>query len=350
MRVSAPIVAGAKTVGTVAIETPLRPLIADIALLALLGAALGAGVYAGAHFLPMRALRRASGELGETQAALRQQVAKTDAALQEARIERGRAELANRAKSEFLANMSHELRTPLNAVIGFAELMKNRAAGPLSDEYADYAGDIQGSGQHLLAIVNDILDIAKLESGMMRLNPETVDLRELLTDCVGTVYMRAAAAGIRIAIDADPAHALHAVLDLTRVRQVLLNLLSNAVKFTPDAGRVAVSVREEAGWWVIAVADTGVGMNEEEVELAFLPFRQIDNSYARRFQGTGLGLPLARALAELHGGSLVLASAPGKGTTATLRLPRDPLGGAAGDGGKDGAGAETRGGRASLAA
>jgi PAS domain S-box-containing protein len=236
------------------------------------------------------------------------------------------AEEASRVKSEFLANMSHELRTPLNAIIGFSEMLEQQAFGPLGDaRNNEYIGDILHSGRHLLAIVNDILDLAKIEAGHMELRFEEVDPIDIAESCKRLVAAQAEAAEVTLALDVDDAPLLRA--DPKRIRQVLLNLLSNAVKFTPAGGTVSLTIREEGAqrggpsMAVITVADTGIGMSEDEVKIALQPFGQVDSSRARRHEGTGLGLPLARRLVELHDGAFDIASVPGEGTTATLRLP-----------------------------
>jgi signal transduction histidine kinase len=253
---------------------------------------------------------------------LHEQEARRSAELARARDE---AQAANRTKSEFLANMSHELRTPLNAIIGFSEVMQAQIYGPMGDKrYAEYADDIHRSGQHLLEIINDILDIAKVESGKLELRPERVDVRQLFQACERLMQNKAKSAGVELVV--QPADTVAEVIaDEIRLRQILLNLLSNAVKFTPRAGRVTLSATPgPAGTYDFKVVDTGIGMTEAEVAIALEPFRQIDNTLARRYEGTGLGLPLTKALVELHGGQLILTSRPDHGTTAIVRLPAKP--------------------------
>ncbi|HEX9488865.1 MAG TPA: PAS-domain containing protein [Stellaceae bacterium] len=231
------------------------------------------------------------------------------------------AELASRSKTEFLANMSHELRTPLNAIIGFSDILIGQIFGPLSDaRYADYARDIRDSGLHLLTLINDVLDIAKVEFGKVELLEETVDIVAVVESCLRLVRERAQTAGIQLA-QALPPRLPNLLGDGRRLKQILLNLLSNSVKFTPAGGSVTVSASHDADGFRLAVEDTGIGIAADDLETALRPFGQIDSRLARKYQGTGLGLPLARSMAELHGGRLELRSAPGQGTTATLWLP-----------------------------
>ncbi len=229
---------------------------------------------------------------------------------------------ANRAKTEFLANMSHELRTPLNAIIGFSDVMLSELFGKLgSERYVDYVRDMRHSGQHLLNIINALLDIAKIEAGQMELAETSLTIETLVADCLPLVREKVAARGLDLSV-AVPADLPAMNLDALRMRQVLLNLLSNAVKFTEPGGAVAVSAAPSAdGGIVLSIADTGIGMTEEEVAVAMEPFRQVDNTLSRRYEGTGLGLPLARRLTELHGGTLEVVSARGRGTEIMVWLP-----------------------------
>jgi PAS domain S-box-containing protein len=233
------------------------------------------------------------------------------------------AEQANRAKSEFLANMSHELRTPLNAIIGFSEILKTQIFGPVgSPQYVEYASDIWHSGKHLLDIINDILDLSRIESGKMTLTSERVDLRESATQTLRMVEDAARARDIHIevALDVTP----HFVIgDPRAIRQILLNLLSNSVKFTPDGGLIRLTSRLDANGRIsLSVTDTGIGMRPEDIPVALAPFRQIDSSLARKHDGTGLGLPLAKALTELQGGQFSIVSEPGSGTEVAVALPQ----------------------------
>ncbi len=232
------------------------------------------------------------------------------------------AEQANRAKTHFLANMGHELRTPLNAIIGFSELISDEAMGPVGvPQYRIYAGDIAGSGRHLLAIINDILDMAHSEAGTLALETERLDFAALLDDCHAEIARGCAEAGHTLAFDTAPdLPAIEA--DPGRLRQVILNLTSNAIKFTPQGGRIELAARSgENGDVAFVVADTGIGMSREEIDVALEPFRQVDSALSRRYEGTGLGLPLTKKLVEQHGGTLEIESRKGEGTRATVRLP-----------------------------
>ncbi|HYC05852.1 MAG TPA: ATP-binding protein [Azospirillaceae bacterium] len=232
------------------------------------------------------------------------------------------AELASRTKSEFLANMSHELRTPLNAIIGFAEVLEDelRRHKALADS-AGYAGDIIAGGRHLLTLINDILDVSKMEAGRMELRDRVCDVSDLLVASERLVRSRAMERGIELSLELLPG--LPPVLvDDVKVKQIMLNLLSNAIKFTPSGGRVTAGARATAeGGLALWVSDTGIGIAREDLAKVFIPFHQVDNIYARSTPGTGLGLSLSQGLAELHGGRLSLDSELGRGTTATFHLP-----------------------------
>jgi signal transduction histidine kinase len=229
---------------------------------------------------------------------------------------------ASRAKSEFLANISHELRTPLNAIIGFSDVIATEMLGPVGTaRYREYAGDINDSGTHLLAIITDILDLAKIEASRVTLDEREIDVEHVFAACAMLVGARAAQAGVRV--EHAVARDLPLLLgDELRIKQIVLNLLSNAVKFSSAGTTVHLEGRlAEDGGIVITVADQGCGMTEDELALALEPFRQVNASIAKRAEGTGLGLPLALRLAELHGGTLALDSAPQRGTVATVRFP-----------------------------
>ena len=231
------------------------------------------------------------------------------------------AEQANKSKSEFLANMSHELRTPLNAVIGFAEVMKDEVFGPMGDRYQEYAENVHTSGKHLLSLINDVLDLSKIEAGKIELVEEETDVSAMLSKCRQLLHERASQAGLHIRLDI-PAPVPSVMVDSRRIKQVILNLMSNAVKFTAPGGRITLSAKMDAPRGLrIGVVDTGIGMTKEEIEVALEQFGQIDSELSRQHEGTGLGLPIARSLAELHGGGLEIESKPEVGTTVTLLIP-----------------------------
>ena len=232
------------------------------------------------------------------------------------------AEYASRAKSDFLANMSHELRTPLNSVLGYSELMKDQLMGPIgSERYRNYAQNIHLSASHLLEIINDILDLSKVEAGSQELREEAVALVQVFNTCQTIIAPRAEEAGL--AFDMTVASTLGEVLcDKTILNQILLNLLTNAVKFTPEGGSVKADAVEAAdGAVAISVTDTGIGVAEQDQERILEPFTQVAPADSRGHRGTGLGLSLTRSLVELHGGSLSLESALGTGTTVTVLFP-----------------------------
>lgn len=231
-----------------------------------------------------------------------------------------RAETADRAKTEFLANMSHELRTPLNAIIGFSDfMMSGTIPGPRPDKYMEYINDIHVSGQHLLRVINDILDLAKVEAGQMTMNPAQVDLHETFTALERLMVPQAAEKNLTLSFVTDPT--LSVMADSGRFNQILMNLLSNAIKFTDEGGSINVEAQLNRDDVSVTVCDTGIGMSEAEIKEALQPFRQVDSSITRQFQGTGLGLPLSRLLVEKQNGSLAVQSVPGQGTIIVVKLP-----------------------------
>ncbi len=239
------------------------------------------------------------------------------------------AESANRAKSQFLANISHELRTPLNAVIGFSSILMNQLFGPLGDQkYMEYAKDINDSGAHLLDIINDILDLSKAEAGKLALSYEEVHVGKAINKCLTIITERAQKGNISISTDV-PKMLPSLIVDRLRFIQVVINILSNAVKFTNEGGKVDISVRtkEENGEvtdFMIMIKDTGIGMSKEDIEHSFQSFGQVDSGLNRKYEGTGLGLPLTKKLMELHHGSIHIESELGKGTLVTLTFPAMP--------------------------
>jgi signal transduction histidine kinase/HAMP domain-containing protein len=239
------------------------------------------------------------------------------------------AEAASEAKSRFLANMSHELRTPLNAIIGFSEILSGQIFGALGNpRYVEYSGDIMRSGRHLLDVINSVLDLSKSEAGKMELKPQAIDLADILRDCVRMVAEQCAEAGLELVCHGFDRE-LPVFGEAAKLRQIFLNLLSNAVKFTEAGGRLEISVASDGRTICAIVADSGIGMSPQDVQVALTAFGQVDNRLERKYEGTGLGLPLAKSLVELHGGSLHIESAVGQGTRVTVRLARHALADAA---------------------
>src|SRR5262244_3907900 len=236
--------------------------------------------------------------------------------------EKTRAEEANQAKSKFLANMSHELRTPLNAIIGFSEIMESGMFGPLgSEKYSEYCRDIHQSGQYLLDVINDVLDMSKIEAGRIRPEPAEVRLGRFLNDAMRVVSARAD--DKQLTLTADIAHGIRLTADARLLKQIVLNLLSNAVKFTPEGGRITIRARSAAGRVRIAIIDSGIGIPKEALAKLGRPFEQVESHITKSQQGSGLGLAIAKSLTELHGGTMRIRSTPGRGTLVLLRLPVD---------------------------
>jgi len=237
--------------------------------------------------------------------------------------EKIRAEDANQSKSEFLANMSHELRTPLNAINGFSDIMKKELFGPLGDpRYKEYVNDILFSGQHLLSLINDILDMSKIEAGKMNLNTEAMNINDLILQVVRIVRGRADENRLKLIYRQTDVPEIEA--DPRAVKQILLNLATNAIKFTPEGGVVTVTVEPKSAGLIVHVKDTGIGISQEDIERLAQPFEQIDSQHSRQHEGTGLGLALSKSLVQLHGGNFNISSVVGEGTTVTFTLPTRP--------------------------
>jgi signal transduction histidine kinase len=271
-----------------------------------------------------RVVRQRTTELSDRNAALHTEVAQREQTEVALRAAKEQAESANRAKSEFLAAVSHELRTPLNAIIGFSALLSGESGfKPSADKSHGYAVDIHRSGTHLLSLINDILDLSKAEVGRVDINDALVNLEDVVSGSLAIVRARADAAGIELVANV-PADLPQLYADERKLNQILLNLLSNAIKFTPDGGTVAVAATtNDDGDLTISIADTGIGIATADIERVFEPFVQLDSSLARKYEGTGLGLALSRRWVHLHGGSLVLKSELGRGTTAVMRFPKE---------------------------
>ena len=268
--------------------------------------------------------RRAADDLRATVDQLESSQEKLSLLARKYEVAMTRAEAANQAKSEFLANMSHELRTPLNAINGFSEIMASELFGPLNEKYKGYAADILKSGQHLLSLINDVLDMAKIEAGKMTLHYEPVSLQAVCEDAVRLMRGKVQDAGLKIAVEADDLPDIEA--DQRGVKQVMLNLISNAVKFTPEGGSIVVSLQPFQGpageaRIRVACADTGIGIAPEDLVRLARPFEQVEGQHSKTTQGTGLGLALTKSLIEMHGGQLSMESQPGVGTVVSFDLP-----------------------------
>jgi signal transduction histidine kinase len=247
-------------------------------------------------------------------------------AIQNARLfreiedKRRQLEAANRHKSEFLANVSHELRTPLNAIIGFSEVLQERLFGELNEKQAEYTDDILSSGRHLLSLINDILDLSKIEAGRMDLEVATFDLPGAIENALLLIRERASRHGIKIDRTIDNRLGDFSG-DERKVKQILVNLLTNAVKFTPEGGQIHVEAALGDNAVIVSVADTGIGIAPEDQEAVFEEFRQVGTNYAQKREGTGLGLTLTKRFVEMHGGKIWVESEPGKGSKFTFTLP-----------------------------
>jgi two-component system cell cycle sensor histidine kinase PleC len=268
-------------------------------------------------------LRATVTDLKRSQAALEQQAVELADLAQKYSLEKTRAEEANQTKSKFLANMSHELRTPLNAIIGFSEIMGSGMFGTLgSEKYQEYCHDILTSGHYLLEVINDILDMSKIEAGRMKLDLESLDLSRTLAESLRVVAGRAH--DKNLVLDADIATSIALVADRRATKQIIVNLLSNAVKFTPEGGRVAIRSRLTNDKVLLFIADTGIGIPQQSLARLGRPFEQVESQLTKTYHGSGLGLAIARSLTHLHGGTMKLRSQIGKGTVVCISLPRQP--------------------------
>ncbi len=248
-------------------------------------------------------------------------IVRADHLREEAVVARDAAVRANRMKSLFLATMSHELRTPLNAIIGFSELMHTQLYGPLGDpRYREYAGFVQSAGHHLLSLINDVLDMSKIEAGKFELHRQAFDIREIVRDCLDLMRERASRDGVSLREDIQPG-SLRIEADRRAMKQIVLNLLSNAIKFTPASGRVTIRARADQDALVLSVEDTGIGIAADQISRLGNPFVQVRSSAGASHEGTGLGLALVRALAEIHDGQLKIESVLGQGTIVSVVLP-----------------------------
>jgi signal transduction histidine kinase len=241
------------------------------------------------------------------------------------RVAMDQAEAASRSKSEFLANMSHELRTPLNAIMGFSEILGKQTYGPLSEKYQEYAGDIHQSGQHLLEVINDVLDVSKIEAGQLNPVMSDVNVADLARSCLGMIENRARQGGLTVRVEIpDDLPPLHA--DERMAKQIILNLLSNAIKFTPAGGTVTFSASHEAdGGIKLSVSDTGIGIAPEHIDFVVQPFAQVDSSLQRKYEGTGLGLFLTKTMLTLLGAQQQIFSRLGEGTTFVIKFPKSAI-------------------------
>ena len=268
-------------------------------------------------------LRATVSDLRRSQSALEQQALELADLAEKYSQEKVRAEEANQAKSKFLANMSHELRTPLNAIIGFSEIMESGMFGALgSEKYQEYCHDILTSGHYLLEVINDILDMSKIEAGRMKLDMEQLDLSTTLAESLRVVSGRAQDKNLEL--DADIESTISVVADRRATKQILVNLLSNAVKFTQEGGKVVVRSQLLSDRIVLLIADTGIGIAPQSLKRLGRPFEQVESQLTKTYHGSGLGLAIARSLTELHGGSMKLRSRLGNGTVVRVVLPRDP--------------------------
>ncbi len=273
-------------------------------------------------------LEQLNATLRESEASLErrvhEQTSELEASQRELAVARDEAEAANRHKSAFLANMSHELRTPLNAIIGFSEVLGEGIFGELNEKQREYVDDIRGSGHHLLSLINDILDLSKIEAGRLELHLAGFSLPDAVQNALVLMKERALRRGVNLHAELSPALG-ELLADERKLKQVLINLLSNAVKFTPEGGSVTVRGTPAGCGVRMEVRDTGIGIPERDQTLIFEEFRQAEGEHTRRHEGTGLGLALSKRLVELHGGEIGVESEPGRGSTFFFTLPGEPV-------------------------
>lgn len=325
----APVVFNNRKIGEATISVSGRSILLSTILALLICSVIGTGLAFFAYRVPMKEISRLERDILAYQESLEEKVEKRTVELQ-ATTERAlslaeQAKTASRSKSEFLANMSHELRTPLNHIIGFTEIVVDRNFGPLNAQQEEFLGDVLSSGRHLLALINEILDLSKVEAGKMELESSMVYLRPLMENSLSMIREKAMKHRIKLTTEIPEASGAF-LADERKLKQILYNLLSNALKFTPDGGSIRVGVAPEkdasAPGLRFTVADTGVGINAPDLERIFLPFEQADSSASRKFQGTGLGLALTRKFVELHGGTIWAESeGEGKGSRFHFILP-----------------------------
>ncbi|MEO9901849.1 HAMP domain-containing sensor histidine kinase [Nisaea sp.] len=324
LKTTVPVMESGRTVAYVTISVSLNKVILDIATFSFFTIGIAALFYVFLRSVPLRALRRYARSLEDTEFSLRRQVKLTQKALNTANEQRFQAESAGHAKSEFLTHMSHELRTPLNAIIGFSDLISGGYLGDLPAKYREYADDINMSGKHLLELVNEILDMAKIENGQQKLILSPTSGVALASECIRLMTDLASRKKMDISLIQSETELEPTMLDRIRVRQILINLLSNAIKFTPDGGSVTCEIKYTFDdRLTFIIRDTGVGMTENEIKVALKPFQQVERNASLAAQGTGLGLPLAEALTRLHDGNFDIHSQPGVGTRVTVSFPRD---------------------------
>lgn len=319
-----------RIVGRLEISHSLRPILNRTIIFGIAGLAFAALFIISFNLVPLKAIKEYMNFIQNYNKQLESAVKERT---QELQIAKDVAVNASRAKSDFLANMSHELRTPLNSIIGFSELMRSGMTGPLSEKHGDFLNDIWESGKHLLRLINDVLDLSKIEAGRMVLEPGEFDVKKFLEECLGMFKEKAFRHGIKLSADiTDDTGKL--VADEMKIKQVLVNLLGNALKFTPDGGSVRVAIGQvknsrllplnselDGNFVEISVADTGIGIAQEDMDRLFQPFQQLAAITTKKHEGTGLGLYLSKKFVELHGGRIWAESEEGKGSIFYFTIP-----------------------------